>query len=229
MPLQLLDFAYRYTAGVLGDALHLSAEGYGGGEKPGSSRGTGEAGGSVSLAALRLAVASRLNYQFQAALPKEFMLELAQERNRIALPRVEREFGLRLPPEKYCLTGTGWGLKDSWESEGEGGGDEDEDENDERKEEEEEGGMVDADDGDDDAGVGGEDGLGGNAGDAGNANAMDVSQDGNGTDEDAASAVKTEVDAEGDQKMDEGGGDRKADTAADTGNGQGEDKDMADA
>ena len=222
--MQLLDFAYRYTAGVLGDALHLSAEGYGGGEKSGGSRGTGEASGSVSLAALRLAVASRLNYQFQAALPKEFMLELAQERNRIALPRVEKEFGLRLPPEKYCLTGTGWGLKDSWESEGEMDEDEDEDQDqDEDQEgEKEEGDMV-------DAGVGGESGLGGNAGDAENANAMDVSQDGGGTDGNAAPVVKKEIDEEGDQKMDEGDRDGKAGNAADAGDGQGEDKDMADA
>jgi transcription initiation factor TFIID subunit 9B len=33
------------------------------------------------------------------------------------LPRVEREFGVRLPPERYCFTGTGWDLKESWEEE----------------------------------------------------------------------------------------------------------------
>lgn len=131
VPLQLLDFAYRYTAGVLGDALHLTLEGHAGagaGASSSSSRGN-NAESVVSIAALRLAVAGRLNYQFRSALPKEFLLELAQERNRIALPRVEREFGLRLPPEKYCLTGVGWGLKDNWDSEGE---EDDEVEEDER-------------------------------------------------------------------------------------------------
>ena len=226
MPLQLLDFAYRYTAGVLGDALHLSAEGYGstgsggggggggggaaggGGDKSGSARS--EAGGTVTLAALRLAIASRLNYQFQAALPKEFMLELAQERNRIALPKVEREFGLRLPPERYCLTGTGWGLKEGWESEGDGDG------------ESEDGG----DGGSGLEGMGmdvsGESG-GGDVGATQDANEMEVTQEGEGDKGEAM--VKSETDAEGDQKMVESnGGAGETGVAATV-----EDKDMADA
>lgn len=43
-------------------------------------------------------------------------MEQAAERNRIQLPKVERSYGVQLPPEKYCLTGVGWGLKDEWES-----------------------------------------------------------------------------------------------------------------
>lgn len=39
---------------------------------------------------------------------------------------VDREWGLRLPPEQYCLTGEGWNLKDEWDAEdeemNEGGG-----------------------------------------------------------------------------------------------------------
>lgn len=45
------------------------------------------------------------------------MLEQATERNRVALPKVERGYGVQLPPEKYCLTGVGWGLRDEWDSE----------------------------------------------------------------------------------------------------------------
>ncbi|KAJ9668332.1 Transcription initiation factor TFIID subunit 9 [Coniosporium apollinis] len=117
VPLQLLDFAYRYTSGVLSDALAVSAE-----AAPtmrgGNTHGVGVAQeGSVSLAAVRLAIASRLNAQFGGQLPREFMNEIAAERNRIALPRVEREFGVRLPDEKYCFTGVGWGLKEEWDSE----------------------------------------------------------------------------------------------------------------
>ncbi|KAI9848275.1 MAG: Transcription initiation factor TFIID subunit 9 [Sclerophora amabilis] len=126
VPLQLLDFAYRYTSSTLQDALHLNAEGYGqqGGARGGASGGMTSDGGTVSLAALRLSVASRLNYQFTSQLPKEFLLDQAQERNRVALPVVGREWGVRLPPERYCLTGVGWGLKDEWESEGDEEGDE---------------------------------------------------------------------------------------------------------
>ncbi|KAI9869970.1 MAG: Transcription initiation factor TFIID subunit 9, partial [Pleopsidium flavum] len=62
---------------------------------------------------------------FNASLPKEFLQEVATERNRVALPSVGREWGVRLPPERYCLTGVGWGLKEEWESEVEGEDEED--------------------------------------------------------------------------------------------------------
>ncbi|PWY88655.1 transcription factor TAFII-31, partial [Aspergillus sclerotioniger CBS 115572] len=129
IPLQLLDFAYRYTSSVLQDAVHLATEGYAGTTDPASSsRGASEVN-SVSLPALRLAIASRLHYQFQAGLPKEFLMDVAAERNRVALPGASRGFdnsgavkqgqanqsvvmgGMRLPPERFCLTGLGWGMK----------------------------------------------------------------------------------------------------------------------
>ncbi len=71
------------------------------------------------MASLRLSVASRTHYQFSPSLPKEFYHEVAAERNRVALPMVGRDWGVRLPPEQYCLTGVGWGLKEEWDSEGE--------------------------------------------------------------------------------------------------------------
>jgi transcription initiation factor TFIID subunit 9B len=120
VPLQLLDFAYRYTSSVLSDSLRLSAEGYQGAERGASGRrGAGGDDGAITVTALRQAIASRTGYNFQAggALPKEFMLEQAAERNRVALPKVERSYGVQLPPEKYCLTGTGWSLRDEWDSE----------------------------------------------------------------------------------------------------------------
>ncbi|KAF7117072.1 hypothetical protein CNMCM5793_005756 [Aspergillus hiratsukae] len=137
VPLQLLDFAYRYTSGVLQDAVHLATEGYAGATDAGpSSRGPVEVN-SVTLPALRLSIASRLHYQFQTGLPKEFLMDVAAERNRVALPGASRGFdagqaksvsaanqsvimaGMRLPPERFCLTGTGWNMKDEWDSEGE--------------------------------------------------------------------------------------------------------------
>jgi transcription initiation factor TFIID subunit 9B len=44
-------------------------------------------------------------------------MDQAEKRNRVALPRIDRSFGMQLPPEKYCLTGVGWGLKEEWDSE----------------------------------------------------------------------------------------------------------------
>ena len=140
VPLQLLDFAYRYTSTTLQDAVHLAMEGYAGvptgpGEtsvSTSSGRGVVELN-TITLQALRLSIASRLHYQFQPGLPKEFLIDVAAERNRIALPGVARggetaaksSFsnvalgGMRLPPERFCQTGTGWNLKEEWESEGE--------------------------------------------------------------------------------------------------------------
>ncbi|KAJ5131253.1 Histone-fold [Penicillium bovifimosum] len=141
VPLQLLDFAYRYTANVLQDAVHLATEGYAAAtDGTAGAKGSAEVG-SVSLPALRLSIASRLHFQFQAGLPKEFLMDVASERNRIALPGVSRGFdpaagaangaagaanqsvmmgGMRLPPERFCLTGKAWDMKDEWDSEGEG-------------------------------------------------------------------------------------------------------------
>jgi transcription initiation factor TFIID subunit 9B len=114
VPLQLMDFAYRYTTGVLGDAIALSdSQGTGGG----GGAGRGQSEGNVTLYGVKQAIASRVGYQFNPVLPKEWLKELAEERNKINLPKVEREFGLRLPPERYCLMGTGWSLKEEWESE----------------------------------------------------------------------------------------------------------------
>jgi transcription initiation factor TFIID subunit 9B len=127
VPLQLLDFAYRYTSSILSDSLRLAQDGYAhtADQNRGGARKAGGGEGEISVTALRQAIASRNSYAFAPALPKEFMMEQAAERNRVQLPKVERGYGVQLPPEKYCLTGVGWNLKDEWESEEEveeGGG-----------------------------------------------------------------------------------------------------------
>ncbi|KAF4547132.1 Transcription initiation factor TFIid subunit 9-like protein [Elsinoe fawcettii] len=125
VPLQLLDFAYRYTSAILSDSLRLSAEGYTSIAAPNRRGGASGAdpgdGSNITVSALRQAIASRLDSSFVTALPKEWMLEQAQERNRVMLPKVEKGFGMQLPPERYVLTGTPWGLKEEWDSEGEDG------------------------------------------------------------------------------------------------------------
>ncbi|KAF2853625.1 TFIID-31kDa-domain-containing protein [Plenodomus tracheiphilus IPT5] len=129
VPLQLLDFAYRYTSSILTDAISyepptsLSTS-----KKRGADKQAEEDSGGVGLNALRTAVGARAASQFSAQLGKEFMSEVASERNRIALPRVEREYGIRLPPERYCFTGVGWGVRGAWEEVEEEGSEEDEDE-----------------------------------------------------------------------------------------------------
>lgn len=127
VPLQLLDFAYRYTSSVLSDSLRLSGEGYAGANEP-RGRGRGGGGGAnpggdagsegITLQSLRQAIASRQGFTFVNHLPKEWMLEQAEQHNKIALPKIEtRAYGLQLPPEQYCLNGVGWGLKEEWSDE----------------------------------------------------------------------------------------------------------------
>ena len=125
VPLQLLDFAYRHSSSILSDALHLSADAYisqqsrARDQPPGG--GFRDADGQVSAQAVQLAIQSRLQYQFSgghgAGLSKEFLLETAQTRNKVTLPRVlQNEWGVRLPSERFVLTGVPWGLRDEWPS-----------------------------------------------------------------------------------------------------------------
>jgi transcription initiation factor TFIID subunit 9B len=140
VPLLLLDFAYRHTSSVLSDALHLTGDPYitQAGSKPSGASGGATAApsgdASVSANAVKVAIAARLGYQFRGGssgggISKEYMQELARERNKVALPKiVPNEWGVRLPSERFVLSGTGWGLKDVW---GEEGADDDDDEDDE--------------------------------------------------------------------------------------------------
>lgn len=124
VPLQLLDFAYRHSSSILSDALHLSSDAYVSQQTrardapPGG--GFRDADGQVSAPAVLLAIQSRQQYQFGGGnggggLSKEFLLERAQERNKVGLPRVlQNEWGVRLPAERFVLTGQPWGLRGEW-------------------------------------------------------------------------------------------------------------------
>lgn len=103
VPLQLMDFAHKYTKSVLKDALIYNDH-----AKTTSSNVSSNSGATVNTDDIRLAIAARGNYQFKPVPPKELMLELAQERNSKPLPPVIPKWGLNLPPEKYCLTAKDW-------------------------------------------------------------------------------------------------------------------------
>lgn len=80
-----------------------------------------DADGQVSANAVQLAIQSRLQYQFSGGnggggLSKEYLLEQAAQKNKVALPRVlQNEWGVRLPSERFVLTGVPWGLMEEWE------------------------------------------------------------------------------------------------------------------
>ncbi|KAK4043720.1 transcription initiation factor IID, 31kD subunit-domain-containing protein [Parachaetomium inaequale] len=134
VPLLLLDFAYRHTSSVLSDALHLAADPYTShaGARPSAASGAapvnvGDA--TITSNAVQLAIGSRLGFQFRGGgggggiggangaggASKEWMMDLAREKNKIALPRVmPSEWGVRLPGERFVLSGVPWGLRDVW-------------------------------------------------------------------------------------------------------------------
>jgi transcription initiation factor TFIID subunit 9B len=124
VPLQLLDFAYRHSSSILSDALHLSSDAYVSQQTRAKDAPPGgnlrDADGQVSASAVQFAIASRLQYQFGGGnggggLSKEFLLETAQKRNAVQLPRVlQHEWGVRLPGERFVQTGVPWGLKGEW-------------------------------------------------------------------------------------------------------------------
>ncbi|KAJ1835032.1 Transcription initiation factor TFIID subunit 9 [Coemansia sp. RSA 2711] len=87
---QLLEFSHRYTVDVLQDALVYAEHA----KKP-----------EIDLEDVRLAIQGRVNYSFTSPPEKEFLLELAEERNKHPLPLIPERYGVRLPPEKYTLTG----------------------------------------------------------------------------------------------------------------------------
>ncbi|KAK9425491.1 putative Transcription initiation factor IID, 31kD subunit-domain-containing protein [Seiridium unicorne] len=142
VPLLLLDFAYRHTSSILSDALHLASDPYTtqAGAKPSAASGVAPSApsnidASVSANAINIAIASRQAYQFRGGsgaggaggggASKDWLLELAKERNKVQLPRVmAHEWGVRLPNERFVLSGMGWGLRDTW---AEGSSDDDDD------------------------------------------------------------------------------------------------------
>jgi transcription initiation factor TFIID subunit 9B len=137
VPLLLLDFAYRHTSSILSDALHLSGDPYvtQAGSKPSAASGASAlAAGDAPITAngVKLAIGARLGYQFRGGssgggISKDYMQELARERNKVALPRiVPSEWGVRLPSERFLLSGTSWGLKDTWDEAGDDDDDEEE-------------------------------------------------------------------------------------------------------
>lgn len=116
VPLQLMDFAHRYTTSVLRDSLTYNDH-----ARPvnSSSNLSSNSNTTVNTDDIRLAVAARTNYQFKPAPPKELLLELADERNLKPLPPVVPKWGLNLPPEKHCLTARDWDtIDEEVESEG---------------------------------------------------------------------------------------------------------------
>lgn len=129
VPQLLLDFAYRHTSSILSDSLYLGADPYvtHAGAKPSAASGAAASvpgsGGdaTVSANAIRLAIGSRLAYQFHGGggatggggISKDALSIMAAEKNKTGLPKIPaNEWGVRLPNERFVMTGYGWGIRE---------------------------------------------------------------------------------------------------------------------
>lgn len=65
----------------------------------------------VDLEDIRLAVKMQLERQLTNPPPRDVLLEVAKAKNTNQLPTVKASHGLRLPPDRFCLTSTNYKLK----------------------------------------------------------------------------------------------------------------------
>ncbi|KAJ9568430.1 hypothetical protein OSB04_004396 [Centaurea solstitialis] len=85
---QFLELWYRYVVDVLTDAQVYS-------EHAGKS--------SIDSDDVKLAIQSKVNFSFSQPPPREVLLELARNRNKIPLPKSIAGPGMALPPEADTL------------------------------------------------------------------------------------------------------------------------------
>lgn len=85
---QLLELWYRYVVDVLTDAQVYSEHA----GKP-----------SIDCDDVKLAIQTKVNFSFSQPPPREVLLELARNRNKIPLPKSIAGLGIPLPPEEDTL------------------------------------------------------------------------------------------------------------------------------
>lgn len=93
---QLLEFIYRYVTSVLDDARVFANH---------SKKKT------IDLDDVKLAVQMQLDKSFTSPPPREVLLEISRVKNVNPLPLIKPHCGLRLPPDRYCLTACNYRLK----------------------------------------------------------------------------------------------------------------------
>ena len=86
---QMLEFSYRYVTNVLEDARVYSQHAR---KKV------------IDIDDVKLAVQMQSDVSFTSPPPREVLLEMARAKNAVQLPLVKAAVGLRLPPDRHCLT-----------------------------------------------------------------------------------------------------------------------------
>ncbi|XP_054976942.1 transcription initiation factor TFIID subunit 9B isoform X1 [Sorex araneus] len=93
---QMLEFAFRYVTTILDDAKMYSSHA----KKP-----------NVDADDVRLAIQCRADQSFTSPPPRDFLLDIARQKNQTPLPLIKPYAGPRLPPDRYCLTAPNYRLK----------------------------------------------------------------------------------------------------------------------
>jgi len=93
---QLLEFSYNYVTNVLDDAKTLS---------------THAKKKNVDVEDVRLAVQMYTDKNVTTPPPRDVLLEVARTKNITTLPIPKPTCGLRLPPDRFCLTSCNYKLK----------------------------------------------------------------------------------------------------------------------
>jgi hypothetical protein len=66
----------------------------------------------LDVSDVRLAVQTRVDHSFTTPPPRDFLINIARQKNSTPLPLIPEKFGPRLPPERYCLTANNYRIKD---------------------------------------------------------------------------------------------------------------------
>ncbi|XP_035585200.1 transcription initiation factor TFIID subunit 9-like [Zalophus californianus] len=93
---QMLEFAFRYVTTILDDAKIYSSH---------AKKAT------VDADDVRLAIQCRADQSFTSPPPRDFLLDIARQRNQTPLPLIKPYSDPRLPPDRYCLTAPNYRLK----------------------------------------------------------------------------------------------------------------------
>ncbi|XP_037663036.1 transcription initiation factor TFIID subunit 9B-like [Choloepus didactylus] len=93
---QVSEFAFRYVTTVLDDAKIYSSHA----KKP-----------NVDADDVRLAIQCHADQSFTSPPPRDFLLDIARQKNQTPLPLIKPHAGPRLPPDRYCLTAPNHRLK----------------------------------------------------------------------------------------------------------------------
>lgn len=93
---QMLEFTYRYVTTILEDAKIYSSH---------------AKKNNIDADDVRLAIQCRTDQSFTSPPPRDFLLDIARQKNQTPLPLIKPYAGPRLPPDRYCLTAPNYRLK----------------------------------------------------------------------------------------------------------------------